>query len=259
MDIFFQAAINPHLPLLKPIVCIAHRGNSKEAPENTSAAFQQAVNLGSDLLEVDVHLTKDEVPVIMHDLHLTRTTSKDYGHEISNLTFCEAQQFDIGAWFGKEYAGEKILSLEDAMSRYLEKIGFMIEIKAGSATPHKLVKAVMRVVSQFKEKSKIYIGSLSAEIGHILKESQTSYPIIGIIETESEFVLHEQYKPEIVAVSYQLLNQKKFRELRQDGKTVWVWTVDNPQLMHHFVQLRVDGIITNCPRELKQILKINSV
>ena len=88
---------------------IAHRGNSSEAPENSLAAFQQALDLGVDFIELDVNHTRDGHPVIVHGPGLQKTAGMD--RSIHDLTRAEARQLDIGSWKGKQFEDEQMLTL----------------------------------------------------------------------------------------------------------------------------------------------------
>jgi len=257
MDIFFQTSMHPHLPLMTPVSCIAHRGNSIEAPENTFEAFQQAVDLGADFLEVDVHLTKDGVAVITHDLLLSRTAADQSAQAtIMDLNVDQIQQLDVGKWFGVQYTGAKIPTLADLITHFSQKIGLMIEIKAGSAASALLAKTVLETIKKHKKPTSapIYVGSLTPSILEALNAQKSPQPLIAIVEKAEELELHLQWEPQIVAISYEILTLKMVRKFKQMGKKIWVWTVDKPSVMYHLIQMGVDGIISNCPKELLQVL-----
>ena len=97
--------------LQRPIKIIAHRGNSAQAPENSKASFSQALNLGVDFLECDVQLSKDGVPLVMHDSCFTRITRKLSVHKVDSLNYEEIQRIDAGTWFDKKYSSETVLTL----------------------------------------------------------------------------------------------------------------------------------------------------
>ncbi|CCB87413.1 MULTISPECIES: glycerophosphodiester phosphodiesterase [Parachlamydia] len=253
MDIFFQTSLHPNLPLTAPIANIAHRGNSKDAPENTLCAFQQALDIGVDYIEIDVHLTKDGIPIVIHDLFLSRTLPHARG-SVADFSFSELQKWDAGIWFDPNFAGQKVPSLEDVLVLCRGKCGLMVEIKEGSASPNELAEVVLKIISA--EANKVVVGSLSSEIMKALRERQSSQPLVSIIEEEKEWQQHVQYEPDIVAMHYGLITQRMLSLLKQMKKKVWVWTVDDPGMMNYLIQAHVDGIISNCPRELKQVLSL---
>ena len=111
---------------------IAHRGASGSAPENTLSAFVKAVEAGADMIELDVHQTKDGVVVCIHDEDLSRTTSGN--GKVNKFTFNELQSFDAGIKFNEKFKGEKIPSLEEVLEQI--KLPLLIEIKKGEGYYH---------------------------------------------------------------------------------------------------------------------------
>ena len=109
-------------------LCIAHRGASSYAPENTFAAFDRALELGVNHVELDVHFSRDGHIVVIHDDTLDRTT--DAVGAVADRTLAELRGLDAGSWFGPEYAGERIRSLAEIFEQYKGRLHFHIEIKA---------------------------------------------------------------------------------------------------------------------------------
>ena len=91
----------------------AHRGASKYAPENTMPAFQLALDMNADGIETDVQLTKDGVPILIHDEKLKRTTTGS-GY-VKDYTLEELQQLDAGSWFDATFTGTKLITLEQLL------------------------------------------------------------------------------------------------------------------------------------------------
>ena len=92
---------------------VAHRGHEFVAPENTAQAFEAAIALGADYIEVDMRLTSDGVPVVLHDVSVNRTT--DGKGKVNDLTFAEVQQLDAGSWFSPEFAGARIPTVQEIL------------------------------------------------------------------------------------------------------------------------------------------------
>ena len=102
----------PYEPPPWPLV-VAHRGDSSQAPENTRLAIESAIDIGVDMVEVDVRLTKDTVPILIHYARLEHTTT---GRGLlADHTWEEIQGLDAGAWMGPEFAGERIPSLHEVL------------------------------------------------------------------------------------------------------------------------------------------------
>lgn len=112
---------------------IAHRGASGYAPENTRAAFELAIAMGADMIETDVQLTSDGELVLIHDTTVTRT-SNGRG-PVGDYRLDELQALDIGRWYGSEFAGERILTLNELILEFLPRIPFVLEIKDPRAAP----------------------------------------------------------------------------------------------------------------------------
>lgn len=106
---------------------IGHRGASGEAPENTLAAFRLAMEQGADLIETDVHLTSDGVPVLIHDHSVDRTTN---GRGlVAQMTLAQIKSLDAGSWFGPEHTGERILTLDELLEWAAGRMPVSLEIK----------------------------------------------------------------------------------------------------------------------------------
>jgi glycerophosphoryl diester phosphodiesterase len=106
---------------------IAHRGASSYAPENTLAAFDLALDLGYGHLELDVDLTRDGHIIVMHDETVDRTTN---GTEpVRSQTLAELRALDAGAWFGAQFAGERVPTFAEVLERYRGRVHLHTELK----------------------------------------------------------------------------------------------------------------------------------
>jgi glycerophosphoryl diester phosphodiesterase len=109
------------------MLCIAHRGASGYAPESTRAAFERAIAMGADATEADVQLTADGALVLFHDDNVDRTS--DGRGPLADHALAELRALDIGAWYGAAFAGERILTVAEALDAYLPRIPFALELK----------------------------------------------------------------------------------------------------------------------------------
>ena len=114
LDLFLANLINP-----KPVdnfIVVAHRGASKQAPENTIAAFRKAIAIGANGIELDVIFTQDDVPVVAHHPNVSdRVHPTSRPAIISNMTCSEVKKLDMGQWFSEEFIGERVPTLKDAL------------------------------------------------------------------------------------------------------------------------------------------------
>ena len=107
---------------------IGHRGASLHAPENTLAAIDKAIALGFDYVELDVRYTSDDVPVLLHDSAVDRTTNGS--GQIFNMSYADLQKLDAGSWYSEEFAGVRVPALEDALVLMQGKVCVIWDVKA---------------------------------------------------------------------------------------------------------------------------------
>lgn len=117
----------------KPVTIIAHRGFSGVAPENSLAAFQKAIDIGADMIEFDVMMSKDGEVIVMHDDTLDRTTTGK--GPVKNFTLSQLKTLDIGSWFAPQFKDEKVPTLREVLEMAKGKIKVNIEIKMSSVDP----------------------------------------------------------------------------------------------------------------------------
>lgn len=125
----------------EPGAVVAHRGASLVAPENTMAGFRAAREFGAEAIEFDVHRTLDGALAVIHDFDVSRTT--DGAGAIFDLAEAEVRELDAGAWFGDEFAGERVPLLDEVLA--LSDLDFELEIKSyGSDVVDSVLEAVTR-------------------------------------------------------------------------------------------------------------------
>ena len=151
---------------MKVPLIVAHRGDSMHAPENTIAAFEQAISKGADAVELDVHLTKDNELVVHHDFYLGRTNNGT--GFISDFTFAELSTLDAGSWFDSAFATEKLPTLQEVLRLGKGKIRFEIELKG---TSKRLLDRVIATITN--EKVSDIVELTSSHIPLLIQASKT--------------------------------------------------------------------------------------
>ena len=116
---------------MRELFLYAHRGASAEAPENTLAAFRRALEVGADGIELDVHLSADGVPVVIHDDTLERTT--DGSGPVAAQSRAGLARLDAGAWFAPEFSGEELPTLQATLLLLAGRLRLNLEVKAARA------------------------------------------------------------------------------------------------------------------------------
>ncbi|UYV17715.1 glycerophosphoryl diester phosphodiesterase [Halomonas qaidamensis] len=150
-----------------PAIClptlIAHRGYSAAAPENTLTAVRAAHQAGATWVELDVQLLGDGTPVIWHDSDINRCS--DQRGELASLTWQQAQQLDVGSWFGDAFAGERMASLEAMLALLNElNMGVNLEIKVNKGRdPIALVETILPVVLAALPAERLIVSSFDAQ------------------------------------------------------------------------------------------------
>ncbi len=175
--LLYQSIIRPskyHLPG-KHIKIVAHRGANKFAPENTLAAIKKALDIGVDMIEIDVHLTKDNQLIVIHDETLERTTNGS--GRISGHTLLELKELDAGSWFSKDFIGEPLPTLDEVLEVINGQTTCLIEIKWEGDAPymgieHLVAKSIIAnnavawtIVQSFKSS---YLENLNATYPNII-------------------------------------------------------------------------------------------
>lgn len=137
---------------------VAHRGAMHAVPENTIAAFERAIELGADVLEVDVRLTKDGRLVVVHDATLARTT--DGAGRVSEQNWEEIRRLDAGAWFGPEHTGLRVPLLEEILALAKGRATVLLDLKE---TGPDFARAVSDEVRRHGDPDETVVGVRSPE------------------------------------------------------------------------------------------------
>lgn len=229
---------------------IAHRGASRVAPENTLAALKKAIEYGADYAECDVYQTKDGEIVLFHDDEMERTTGKE--GMIWDYTLAELKGLEAGSWFKEAFRGEPIPTLREAIQLVKGKIKLDIEIKVSGRDPEIAEKVVDVIRSENLGKACMVT---SFEKSAIEKVKEIAPELI------TGFIFDEEHPPDIfegnweyVCSSRNIVDEAFMQKARQRGKKVFVWTVNYPMEMKRLIDLGVDGIITDVPDVLKNVL-----
>lgn len=258
---FFLSAQN--ITTTKPLI-IAHRGASGSAPENTLAAIDKALEAGADVIEIDVHQTRDSVVIVMHDEKLDRTTDKS--GFIKNFNWSEIKDADAGSWFDPAYTGEKILTLTEVIAHLHGRARLLIEIKKGGDYYPGIERRVYEIVQAQDASGWCMIQSFSTTAVNNFLALNTALPVYKlVVGNVPALPLHHdghvrwggilKYRQVTGVNPYRKFARKRIvRKLHERGQQIFVWTVNREKLMRKLIARGVDGIITNYPGALKEIL-----
>lgn len=239
---------------------IAHRGLSGIAPENTLIAMKKALDLGADMIEIDVTLTRDGHVVLLHDETLDRTTN-GRGRALE-VTLEEIRRLDAGSWFAAEYAGEKIPTLAEALDLVKGNILLNIEIKGEAVTEtveggivDKVLQLVRErnmlkevVISSFEPRALLHARELSAEVKTAslfedkIHRGQSPLEVMDAVQSNGFNLSRKEVNREIV------------EECHRHGRPVAVYTVNRKKGMRKLIALGVDAMFTDHPDRLLEVL-----
>ena len=222
---------------------MAHRGASTEAPENTMAAFQKAIDDMADYIELDVQLTNNGEVIVMHDSNAYRTTGVDAN--IVNMTYKEVKTLDAGSWFSDEYVGENVPSLKEVLELTQGKIKLNIELKpADNGTA--LAKNTVRLIEKYNMVNDCVITSFSESALKAVKTYNQEIKV-GYILSAAYGDFYDMKNVDFFSVNAAFLSKRTIDAIHNSGKRVYAWTVNNKEAIKNLTNKGVDGIITDNP------------
>ncbi len=235
----------------RKVVNCAHRGASGYAPENTLAAMRLAMEMGADMIELDVQQTADDRLAVMHDEKLNRTTSgKGY---LWKKTLSELQNYEAGSWFDLRFSGEPIPELKQVIELVRGKILLNIEVKLHGHERNVSQLVIDTLRSQGFE-NKCILTSFDQPVANQLKALAPNIQVGYILDRrrmrDEVFTAHV----DILSAHYKLVDAGFVERAHARGKQVFVWTVNEKPRMESLIDLGVDGIITNYPDRLAEVI-----
>ena len=233
---------------------VAHRGASGHAPENTLAAFRRAVELGATFIETDLQLSRDARFVAMHDATLDRTTTAR--GSVQALTLAELRELDVGSWFGPQFVGERIPTLEEILDFARESdVALYLELKPGGVwgSGHALVgalrgaqEATSVVVLSFDPATLAGIRQLEPTLMTGFLFDQACPDAVG----RALHVGARQLAPRGDLVTPELVAQARRADLQ-----VVTWTINEPAHIRALIAAGVDGIMSDYPDRVVAALR----
>lgn len=244
---------------------IGHRGAMGHAPENTRAAFEAGVRLGADAVECDVHLSKDGRLVVIHDDRLERTTNGRGA--VAGKTWAELRELDAGAWYGKEFAGERLWLLEDLLkwakhrrTRDKKLLQLIVEIKAKPRPPARLADRVVAALRKTGMVRRAFVISFNhgeaARAKALCPRLRT-----GLLFSEIPRDLPRRMawsRADAVFPRFNLVTPEFMKKAHQQGWFVGTWTVNEPSDVKRIFSLGVDAVASNFPERLIAVGKVLS-
>jgi glycerophosphoryl diester phosphodiesterase len=226
----------------RSVVAIAHRGASAYAPENTTAAFELALSLGARAVEFDVRLTRDGVPVVLHDDTLERTTSGR--GKVSEANWADLAALEAGTWFHPRFVEQRVLSLEQALAVIAPRARPIIELKV--ALEARVLEEALRVYNATQQA--LVISFEASWLAAVRKASRDLK--VGLLADEWRDDLPERCRDlgsEVLILGTHVLSLGRIAVALDCGLEVWTYTPNDIGLVAACAALGVTGIITDRP------------
>ena len=228
-------------------MAIAHRGASAYAPENTLAAFDEALRLRARAIEMDVRVARDGVPVIVHDVTVERTSNGRGA--VAELTLAELQNLDAGSWKDPRFAGVRIPTLDEALQVMAGQARPVIELKI--PLDPQLLEDVLR---RHRVQDSALVISFTAEwLSAVRKQSRDLR--VGLLAHSWRADLLEQCAAlgaEVLSVNVELLTLERIAAAQRQGLEVWCYTVNDVGLAAACAAMGVAGIVTDRPDLIRE-------
>lgn len=226
---------------------IAHRGASRAAPENTLAAIRAATVEGADGVELDVRLTRDAEPVLIHDPDLLRTTGDP--RPVAHCLLADLAALDAGRWFGPDYAGERIPTLGEALAAAASFQLVNLDLQRDPGTSGELAERVLAVIAASPARQLCRISAAdSLSLAHC-RERAPHIPLGRLIISPKT-----PWQPDglsFLSVREDLIDETLMRQAAERGLEVWAWTVNDPDRARRLAHAGVAVIITDVPALLR--------
>ena len=235
---------------------IAHRGASYDAPENTLASIRLGWEQGADAVEVDVHLSKDNRIVVIHDADTKRVAG--VRRLVCDCTWSELQQLDCGKWKAPRWKGERFATLDEALDTIPKGRRMLVEIKSGP-----------EIIPHFPARNEVVAIGFELETMRRLKQRHSRVETYWVVAWRRD-LKRGGWLPKPATLIEQCLDAGLngldvganrplsadfVRQVKDAGLKLYVWTVDSPAKARQLQAVGVDGIATNRPAHIRKALQ----
>ena len=228
-------------------VVFGHRGAMAYAPMNTLAAFELAHQQGAAGIELDLHLSKDGCPVVIHNATVDETT--DGQGAVADKSLLELKALDAGGWFADDLAGEQIPDLDEVFESLGKKLLINVEIKSVPNIKG-LVQATAASIKRHRMQERVLVSSFNP---CVLQRFSQAMPCLMLallympqIQTDVDAMLPD-LPYQALHPWHSIIDASYMQRARQNGCYVNAWTVNHPERARELQRLGINGLITDCP------------
>ncbi len=236
---------------------ISHRGANLVAPQNTIPAFEKSLEIGVDGFETDIHLSADGVPVVCHNYTIDETSNGK--GEVRGMTLEQLRSYDFGSWFHDKFKGTKLPTLEEflTLSETADIEIMNIEIKPPLDGNMEIVEKTINAVKAHGLFDKLLISSFSSDVLVECKKVDPACKTGFLYSPDKKFFYKtmlfgyvefaKKIKADFLHPHFLTVTKRYVKKLHEAGIGVNVWTVDKAAIAQKLLECGVDGIITNNP------------
>jgi glycerophosphoryl diester phosphodiesterase len=253
--------MNRLMPMVPSPLIIGHRGASAKAPENTIAAFRMALDAGADGIEFDVRLTRDGVPVVIHDNNLKRTGGSN--HRVADLSLAELKDIDLGSWFDEtSFARERVPTLEEVFQLFEPTNHLLyLEMKCDPDERDKLAKTCCDFLRGSSLKNRVIVECFDLQGIESVKTLDSDIKTAALFEPSLRVppslpvavrIINQAraVKADEIALHHRLVNRRVIDAARNSHLQVVVWTVDDIGWIKRASSHGITALITNDPESM---------
>ena len=240
---------------------IAHRGFSSQFPENTLLSFQRALDLGVNRLELDLQLTRDDHLIVMHDRTVDRTT--DGSGQTVDLTLRDLKELDAGSWLAPEFAGQRVPTFLEVIESLASSTIFVVELKF---VGNDGIQGVIDLIDRTDLSDRVVISSFDLEKLPTVKTLAPDLPTTALLKPDGtspqeKIDLAGKLGIDTLGPRCTEVTRELIEAAHAAGLLVRAWGLarDQGEEMTRLIDLGIDGMTTDCPDILQQILVLRGL
>ncbi len=244
----------------RPLV-IGHRGNAGPAPANTLAGYREAIEMGLDMIEVDLQMTLDGEVVMLHDDIVDETT--DGSGRVDSLTLAEIRKLDAGSWKSSLYRGERIPTLEETLELAKGRIHLSLDLKDTRVIPR-----MAQAVRDADMLDQVVVCGCDVQRASMVRDAEPRFTVVLNMDdkmnklarnapdqfTQAYIDLASQAHLAALNMNFRYITPELVYRAHLRGLPVWAWTVDSSRDIQALITIGVDAIYSNWPERVLKVL-----
>jgi glycerophosphoryl diester phosphodiesterase len=241
------------------VLVIGHRGALGYAPENTMSSFKRGLEIGCDLIELDVHMSADERIVVMHDADVSRTTD-GRGH-LKDMELAAIKKLDAGVRFDERFRGERVPTLDEVLDWARTRVGLVIEIKGDPQPTEGIETQIIALIKHYGMMDAVMLISFYHEAVRRVKELEPRLAT-GILysgQLVDTLAAAQAARADSVRPHWYYWTAQLVQQVHNAGLTASTWVANDEKVMKHLVEMGIDSIGCDYPDRLCGFLDRNGL